>query len=404
MIDGITIQTEIKDFPQWRLRMPFEFHTLINTDSGVIKTKQKKDKSINDKLVELDHKTIKHIAEYQTYKLVINEVIRTNRQPKYYLKINGSLHKNKFSGANYERFYHTDVINEIYNLCTILGIDSKRAKIDGLEFGVNIKTDFTPHSYLSEHLIRYKHLQFNQYAPDRRNRRLGYECVLSQYRVKIYDKGLQFDLSYNLMRFELKFKTMQKVNGCGIYNLHDLTDKNKIDRLKVLLLDAWNDILLYEPMETANVTLTDLQKELIQCGNNPKYWSKLKNANKTKYNYHRAVFKELIRNYGKGYHSKLLAEIDKEWQYLLNPVFDEFTIKIKDKLVESDTPRRFCVSCNKEITHQRDNSKFCSPKYVGVVEAHRCRNTDSNLRNKIHRINRRGVLFEIEPYLIYKVV
>jgi len=404
MIDGITIQTEIKDFPQWRLRMPFEFHTLINTDSGVIKTKQKKDKSINDKLVELDHKTIKHIAEYQTYKLVINEVIRTNRQPKYYLKINGSLHKNKFSGANYERFYHTDVINEIYNLCTILGIDSKRAKIDGLEFGVNIKTDFTPHSYLSEHLIRYKHLQFNQYAPDRRNRRLGYECVLSQYRVKIYDKGLQFDLSYNLMRFELKFKTMQKVNGCGIYNLHDLTDKNKIDRLKVLLLDAWNDVLLYEPMETANVTLTDLQKELIQCGNNPKYWSKLKNDNKTKYNYHRAVFKELIRNYGKGYHSKLLAEIDKEWQYLLNPVFDEFTIKIKDKLVESDTPRRFCVSCNKEITHQRDNSKFCSPKYVGVVEAHRCRNADSNLRNKIHTINRRGVLFEIEPYLIYKVV
>ncbi len=402
MIDGITIQTEIKDFPHWRLRMSFEFHTPINTDDGTIKTKQKKDKSINGKIVESDYKTIKHTAKYQTYELVINEVIRTNRQTKYYLKINGSLHKNKFEGANYERFYHTDVINEIYNLCTTLEIDSKTVKIDGLEFGVNIKTDFIPHSFLTEYLIRYKHLQFNQYAPDRRNRRLGYECVLSQYRVKVYDKGLQFDLSYNLMRFELKFKTMQKVNDCGIYKIHDLTDKNKIDILKGLLLDAWNDVLLYEPMETENVNLTDLQRELIQCGNNPKYWSKLHKTNKTKYNYHRAVLKELIRNYGNGYHSNLLALIGTEWHYLLNPVFDEFTIKIKGKLVESDTPRRYCISCNKEITHQKDNSKFCSPKYVGVVVSHRCRNADSNLRNKIQKINRRGVLFEIEPFLIFK--
>jgi len=378
--------------------MPFVFHTPVNTDDGTIKTKQKKDKSINGKIVESDYETIKHYAEYQTYKLIINEVIRTNRQPKYYLNLKGSLHKNKFGGANYERFYHTDVIKEIDNLCTTLEIDSQKVKIDGLEFGVNIKTDFIPHSFLSEHLIRYKHLQFNQYDPDKLNRRLGYYCKSTQYFVKCYDKGLQFRLSYNLMRFELRFYKMQKINNCCIYNLHDLTDKNMIDRLKGILLDAWNDVLLHEPMETSNVNLTDLQKELIQCGNNPKYWTKLHNTNKTKYNYHRAVFKELIRNYGKGYHSKLLAEISKEWQYLLNTIFDEFTIKIKSKNVESDTPRRYCISCNKEITHQKDNSKFCSPKYVGVVEAHRCRNADSNLRNKIHRINRRGVLFEIEPY------
>jgi predicted RNA-binding Zn-ribbon protein involved in translation (DUF1610 family) len=402
MTDGISIRTEIKDFPHWRLRMPFEIHTPINTDDGTIKTKQKRDKSINGKIVESDYETIKHTAKYQTYELVISEVIRANRQPKYYLKINGSLHKNKFGGANYERFYYTDAINEINNLCTTLEIDSKRAKIDGLEFGVNIKTDFTPHSFLSEHLIRYKHLQFNQYAPDRRNRRLGYECVLSQYRVKIYDKGLQFDLSYNLMRFELRFTTMQKVNRCGIYNLHDLTDKKNIARFESLLLDAWNDVLLYEPMETANATLTELQKELIQCGNNPKYWSKLHKTNKTKYNYHRDVFKVLIRSHGKGYHSEIFTKIEKEWRYLLNPKFDEFTIKIKDKKVESDTPRRYCISCKKDITHQKDNSKFCSPKYVGIVEAHRCRNTDSNkrnnLKNKIQRIYSRGVLFEIEPF------
>ena len=62
MIDGITIQTEIKDFPQWRLRMPFEFHTPINTDDGTIKSKEKKDKSINGKIEESDYEIIKHTA------------------------------------------------------------------------------------------------------------------------------------------------------------------------------------------------------------------------------------------------------------------------------------------------------------------------------------------------------
>ena len=337
MIDGITIQVEIKEFLKWRLRMPFEIHTSINTDDGTIKTTKKKDNSVNDKFVEFDYQTIKHTAKYQTYELVITEVNKVNRMPKYYLKIKGSLHKNKFNGANFERFYHLDVIDEINKLCDVLEIDSKTAKIDVLEFGVNIQTDFVPYSFLIEHLIRYKHLQFNQYAPDRLNRRLGYECVLSQYSVKIYDKGLQFNLPYNLMRFELKYKTMQKVNSIGIYTLHDLTKSDELDSLKDILLLAWNNVLLYEPLETGNAILTKSQKELIVNGNNIKYWNNLHKSNKTKYNYHRDVFKELIRDYGKEYHSKLLAKIGKEWQYLSNPVFDEFIIKIKDKLVESVT-------------------------------------------------------------------
>ena len=406
MIDGIGIQVELKDFPRWRLRMPFDIHTPVNTDTGTIKSKQKKDNSINGKKVESNYEIIKHTGKYQTYEIVINEVIRTNRQPKYYLKINGSLHKNKFNGANYERFYHSNVINEIEQLCTALEIDSTRAKIENMEFGVNIKVDFIPHSFLSEYLIRYKHLQFNQYAPDKRNRRLGYECVLTQYSVKCYDKGLQFDLSYNLMRFELRFKKMQKILPYGIYSLHDLTKPDIVNSLKVLLLDAWNEVILYEPLEIGNMELTKLQKELIQCANNPKYWTLLHKTNKTQYYYNRDVFKELIRNYGNGCHSKIMAQIGREWQYLLNPKFYEFTIKIKGKLVESDTKpnQRFCISCSKDITHQKDNSKFCSPKYVGVVEAHRCRNTDSNkrnnLKNKIQRIYSRGVLFEIEPFMI----
>jgi len=53
--------------------MPFVFHTPVNTDDGTIKTKQKKDKSINGKIVESDYETIKH-------------TIMTNDEIKKYLK------------------------------------------------------------------------------------------------------------------------------------------------------------------------------------------------------------------------------------------------------------------------------------------------------------------------------
>jgi hypothetical protein len=49
-------------------------------------------------------------------------------------------------------------------------------------------------------------------------------------------------------------------------------------------------------------------------------------------------------------------------------------------------------------------SRFCSAKYVGYFAAHQCRNNDSNARNnrirKINKINSKGVLFDIAPFVI----
>ena len=84
----------------------------------------------------------------------------------------------------------------------------------------------------------------------------------------------------------------------------------------------------------------------------------------------------------------------------------KFTVKIKGKNVHQPYAPKYCVSCGKDISHQKDNSKFCSSKYVGEEAAHRCRNADSNTRNnlkaKIRRIESRGILFDIIPYLIVK--
>jgi len=405
MFDGIGIEIELLDFKKWRSQMPFEIHTPLNTDTGELKSKGNKDNSINGKKGQFAIETITHTAKFETYDIVVREVIRTNKTPKYYLKVKGSLHKNWFNGSNYKRFYYYNVCSEIDKICTTLQINRLVAKVVNLEFGVNIEVDFTPHMFLEDNLINYKNNQFNQYAPDKRNKRLGFECVLSQYVVKCYDKSLQFDLDYKLMRFELKFKKMQKLKRIGIINLHDLTKIEIINKLGQLLINAWNDILLNEPLETGATNLTQLQKDLIRDANNPKYWLQLNNLSPRKLKHHRAVFKGLIVNFGKGYHADILEKIENEWKYLLIAKLPDFTIKIIGKKGQSCIEqKKVCLSCKKDISQQQGNSKFCSPKYVGTVQAHKCRNENSNKRNnfknKVSKIISKGVLFVIEPFFV----
>ena len=113
MIDGISIETEILNFDMWRLKMPFEISTPINTDTGAIISSKKYDNSINGKFVQNEYEIIIHKGKFETYEITIREVIKTNFDTKYYLKLKGSLHKNKFGGANFERFYFYDIVNEI---------------------------------------------------------------------------------------------------------------------------------------------------------------------------------------------------------------------------------------------------------------------------------------------------
>ena len=54
MIDGIGIQVELKDFPRWRLRMPFDIHTPVNTDTGTIKSKSERKKKKEKKQLEIN--------------------------------------------------------------------------------------------------------------------------------------------------------------------------------------------------------------------------------------------------------------------------------------------------------------------------------------------------------------
>lgn len=407
VIDGLKIFYSITDFEVWKQAVNIELFTPTDLDTGETKGKTR---TING---SMQH-TITHRGKYETYQLTIKETtkiqISGKRSVSYFLVIDGSLHKNYFGAANYLPFHWDHLQTEIVKLDTGLHL-SGNADIVNLEIGLNIPLQVPVFAFLKRNLIAYKGHQFNRYNPDKGGLCLGYVCPLSHYSVKIYDKGKQFDLPYNLMRFELRFLKMQTLNERGIKQLSDLTDFERVNDLLSLLISAWDNILLYDSsINLSNPEIKPRDCELLKEGRRPGYWEQLKETNTRQFKYKRQKFRELVTRYGSKWHEKISELIKSEWENLFkncpilpsvqNSKLSEFTVKVKGK----NGQKRVCPSCGRDISNQDSRSKFCSAKFVGEAAAHRCRNRDSNPRNgfkaKIRRITGRGLLFDIKPYLI----
>ena len=416
MVDGIKIYYPVLNFLIWKELVNIEFSRTV-LDSGAIKEKVRNDKGITKKVII-------HRANFETYYLTVKEVTtiyRNDETIKYNLTIEGSLHKNHFIGANFSPFTWDDLQKEITHLENCLQLDLSKALIQNLEIGVNIPFPGPVFPFLQRNLISYKGETFNRYNPDKNGVCLGFVNMLSQYSVKVYDKGKQFDLPYELMRFELRFLKMQKLKK--IKFLCDLRDRNKVNDFLKLLLVAWKNVLLYD--NTINLKKNGLKqedKEVLKNGGNPKYWERLKESDIRRFNYERDRFKKLVALHGTNEHKKIFDLIKLEWENLSvnctnlpsgkTPNLSEFTIMIKGKNVQTTLPvpkieltiqtKRVCSTCGRDISEQKGDSRFCGEKFVGEKEAHKCRNKESNKRNhlkhKIKTITERGVLFDITPY------
>ena len=434
MYDGIKINIQLLDFHKWRETINVGFHLPMFIQNADIKEKVRNSNGINQRVIT-------YRGTFETYRLTVKEVIKTiNEQSNttYNLTIDGSLYKNYFGGANYKPFNLEALQTELQHIEKGLKISNRNATIQNLEFGVNIPFPYPVFPYLKRNLISFKGQSFNKYNPDKNGVCLGYYCLLTQYSVKIYDKGKQNNLPYNLMRFELRFLKMQKLKG--IKTLSDLPVLLNIQSLLPLLLEAWDNVLLNDySIDLRNPELKEGQREVLKNGGNPKYWERLKETDKRRFNYERDLFKKLVAKHGKNEHKRILELINSEWGNLSGictnlpsgkpPKLYEFTVKVKGKNVQKDlTPptvpnteflhklkkgelscieKRVCLSCGNDISNQRGNSQFCSAKYVGEKQAHQCRNIDSNNRNNLKRkisvITGRGVLFDIRPYIIQHI-
>lgn len=238
---------------------------------------------------------------------------------KYHSSLSGSLHKNFNLGEhNHNDFTFSRLCQTIDGLVQTLGIDANNSILNNIEFGVNIELPFSV-SLILDNIITYKGRRFSCEISKGKQ---YFQYIGSQSIIKIYNKGLQYSLSKNLLRFEIKVIKMQFLHqkGLNIWSLNDLKNIEFHAKIGELLKLTFEEILFEDPNINLNL-LSTKEKLFYVSAINPNSWLlpekpiaadyKRIQRNKTKY-------KNLINEYGsENSYSKLVTqEITKQWNKL----------------------------------------------------------------------------------------
>jgi hypothetical protein len=248
-----------------------DFFDNINLSTGEIKTTNK-----------YGNKVIPH--KKASYKSLEFRIYETGT-----ITLSGSLHKYWNSGAHNYNDFDLDAFRWVLkDLNTTFNIVAENCILRCLEIGVNIIPPIATNHFL-DYCFLHKTLPFEY----KHNSDEGkYKQVKhSQYIIKIYNKALHYkknfrDIETEILRFEIKYTKMQKLNERGIYNLNDLLNYG-LHNFKNELLKEFNNILFYDN------TIQSKSKSLPNY-KNPIYWTDLlKKPTKTNYYKHKGILKNL---------------------------------------------------------------------------------------------------------------
>ncbi len=184
---------------------------------------------------------------YKNLKFTLHDSGRT--------EIAGSLHKYFNDGAhNWNNFTRVDLWDTIHDLCQWLKIAPSQAELKNVEFGVNLTTPFSPPELLRD-LIAYKSYSFGRVSV--RNGGNYYQAKNFDCFVKCYDKGAQYERPGNLLRFEVKVKSMRFLHGADVRTLQDLMKAEKLATLGAMLSEAWELVLIRERLPATKLTANE---------------------------------------------------------------------------------------------------------------------------------------------------
>ncbi len=177
--------------------------------------------------------------------------------PSGLVQIKGSFHVYKNNGFhNYDDFTSSDLRKVIESFKSDLGLDPTKMRIHNLEFGVNLNTEFSPNDFLNA-LYGFKWKPFNRM--DIKGKGFGKECkAFSEYFLKIYNKGMQYNQPPNVLRFEKKVVSMRAIRQ-GILNLSDLVDKNLWNCCFLQLIEILDDLIIIETIDSSLLNKNELR-------------------------------------------------------------------------------------------------------------------------------------------------
>ena len=336
-----------------------------------------------------------------------------NRPPR--IKMTGSLHKyytGNFvgEGENYSDFGFTDICTAIHNLCDTLKIAPDKFIIHQIEFGLNVRTLIPPYLIINQ-ILSHKGIEYEL----RKFNGVGYLIRFNreQYSIKIYDKGLQYGLIDNLLRFEVKVNKMayfkcKEFEGCQIVTLADLLNFDIYSKLKNKLLHIVTELIFTDDRVNVKAIAKTKDRLFFKEATNPRYWIKLRRESYSKtFNRQMQRFDTIRVHYAPD-------DIKKELSILLDSKFNTLfqNVPFSPKLVNAEmshfhthiggelrtTTQRQCLTCGRDISGQRPGSYYCSELLHGR-EVKKCRNRVSNLKVHEMRYYPGATLFNVDEYL-----
>ncbi len=265
------------------------------------------------------------------------------------VKMRGSLHKFKNNGLhNRDDFTFNEVCNVVSELENVYGIDTKRTRINTIEIGLNIVTDFNPNTFLKR-LLTHKNSRFNKER--NRDNELFFVVKHEDYGIKIYSKGK------GILRFEIKTNRNKYFNK--IKTLIDLTKKEVWQLAFKKIIDEFDNVIYWD--ELKECTPTKVKQYITEKQNLPYLETSKRNKSKElkKYN-------EFLIKYGANDYYKIKDLLNKKFNELINseisvkngcklPNFRENEIMKNEQVKELDKKNVVNELTNNELTLEKSD-------------------------------------------------
>jgi len=272
MIDYIKVLVYDVDVSKLKRNRWLDFFGEFNYDTGEVKTRSKNNKK----------RTPSEKAEYRGLTFTIYQTGS--------VFISGSLHKYWNDGEhNYNDFNLISLFNVLRDIQEKFNIRPHQMKLNTLEIGVNITTPCK-----TDDVLMYCFLHSTK--PFRWCRVQGDGRYIQadhfQYLIKIYNKareyrGKGYDIKDEILRFEVKYKKLEKLNRLGISTIQDLIDYG-LENFVSVLVEEWQKVLFYDFTIRSQIRSLPNYK-------NPLYWHELiERKSKASLKKHRRILSKLI--------------------------------------------------------------------------------------------------------------
>ena len=203
-----------------------------------------------------------------------------------------------FNGSQFTLAYIDEV--RIY-LTKLLHCNPQQMVFENIEIGLNLPLLFNPQKFLTG-LLFHNGTQFEH----SRRKRL-WVALKNDYRIKVYNKSEQYGMPENIMRYELHYDRMAKINQLGIKTFEDISAET-LSKAHRLLLDEFANIVYYDNTIRQN-KLSKVQINALTKYSNVRYWIDFLPPNK-RYE-PKQKLNEIITNHSDNLKGKILCKIEK---------------------------------------------------------------------------------------------